>query len=207
MVPLRRAWLAAVLAIAAGVAPQPGRADSPNPSFYLVNRSGQTITEVYASPTAASNWGSDRLGDSQITAGGNAAVRLLADGNCVFDLRVVYEDGHTDERRRVNTCNVDNISFGGAASAQPAGNPAHDPSFRIVNRGQREIEEVYARLAGSRSWGADRLGDSTIDADSYRVIRLPAGQCMWDVRLVFDDGPPLERRRVNLCDVTDFPVE
>ncbi len=205
MIPLRPVF--AALAMTAALAPGTGRADAPNPSFYLVNRSSQTINEVYASPPSATNWGADRLGDAQVAPGANAAIRLAADGNCMNDLRVVYEDGHADERRRVNTCTVDNISFGGPASTVPAGNPAHDPSFRIVNRGQREVDEVYARLAGSRSWGADRLGDATIDADSYRVIQLPAGQCMWDVRLVFDDGPPLERRRINLCDVTDFPVE
>ena len=201
-----RPILAALLVLTATLTPQASRADAPNPSFYLVNRSNQAINEAYASPNSARNWGSDRLGDATVAPGGNAAVRLLADGNCVFDLRVVYEDGHADERRAVNTCGVDNISFGGAEPT-PAGNPAHDPSFRIVNRGQREIDELYARTAGSRNWGADRLGDATIDAESYRVIRLPAGQCMWDVRLVFDDGPPLERRRVNLCDITDFPVE
>ena len=198
--------LLAALVLTACLAPRPGWADAPNPSFYLVNRSAQAINEAYASPVNASNWGRDRLGDGTVASGGNAAVRLLADGTCVFDLRVVYEDGHADERRRVNTCTVDTISFG-APDPVPTGNPAHDPSFRIVNRGRREVDEVYARSAGSRSWGADRLGDATIDADSYRVIQLPAGQCMWDVRLVFDDGPPLERRRINLCDVTDFPVE
>ena len=96
---------------------------------------------------------------------------------------MVYEDGHADERRGVNTCGVDNISFG-AVGPQPgtppvAGNPAHDPSFRIVNRGRRDVDEVYARVAGSTRWGADRLGNATVDADSYHVVQLPAGQCMW----------------------------
>ena len=197
--------LPAMLLITAA-ASQPSRAEAPNPSFYLVNRSSQTINEAYASPASARGWGVDRLVDDQIAPGGNAAIRLLADGTCLFDLRVVFEDGHADERRQVNTCGVDNISFGAAPAAVP-GNPAHDPSFRIVNRGRREVYEVYARLSGSRDWGADRLGDGTVDSESYRVIHLPSGQCFWDVRLVFDDGPRLERRRLNLCDVTDFPVE
>lgn len=200
--------LLAALVVTVASAPGSGRSDALNPSFYLVNRSTQTINEVYASPASASGWGPDRLGDDRIGSGGNAAIRLLADGNCVFDLRVVFEGGHADERRRVNTCTVDNISFGAPAAPQvPQGNPARDPSFRIVNRGSRTVDEVYARLSTSGNWGRDRLGDATIDSDSYRVIRLPSGQCMWDVRLVFDGGPPLERRRVNLCDVTDFPVE
>ncbi|WP_158747264.1 hypothetical protein [Acidisphaera sp. L21] len=204
MVPLRLS-----LAIVLGLAGAARAADAPNPSFYLVNRSSQAINEVYASPATASGWGQDRLGDDTIESGANAAIRLLADGNCIYDLKFVYADGKSEQRRKINTCNVDNISVTGPALAPavPAGNPAHDPSFRIVNRGQRDINEVYARLAGTGNWGQDRLGDGTIDAESYRVIRLPAGQCMWDVRIVFESGPNLERRRVNLCDVTDFPVE
>ena len=198
--------LLATLLAAAALLPARGRADAPNPSFYLVNRSEQGINEVFASPASAPGWGEDRLGENEIPPGGNAPIRLPANGNCMFDLRVVYQDGHAEERRRVNTCGVDNLSFGAPAAA-PAGNPAHDPSFRIINRGQRELDEVYARLAGSPNWGADRLGDATIDAESYRVIHLPAGQCFWDVRLVFQNGPPLVRRRLNLCDITDFPVE
>ena len=196
------------------------RADDPNPSFYLVNRSTQAITEVYASPVSSDGWGRNRLSEQKINPDGNAPIRLLADGNCRFDLRVVYQDGNDEQRRAVNTCLVDNIEFGApgrpATPPRPApsqdqptpqgGNAARDPSFRIVNRGDREIDEVYARIAGSPSWGRDRLGDGTINPSSFRVINLPRGQCLWDIRLVFADGPSTERRRLNLCDVTDLPV-
>ena len=57
------------------------------------------------------------------------------------------------------------------------------------------------------TWGPDRLGSTTIDVESYKVITLPAGQCTWDVLIVFEDGPDLDRRRINLCDITDFPVQ
>ena len=118
MVPLRLSF--AILLGLAGAA----RADQQNPSFYLVNRSAQAIREVYASPASASGWGRDRLGDDPIAPGGNAPIRLLADGNCVFDLRFVYEDGHAEERRGVNTCGVDDITAGVPV---PAGNPRARP--------------------------------------------------------------------------------
>ncbi len=192
-------------------------ADAPNPSFYLVNRSSQAINQVYVSPAAASGWGRDQLGDDTIDPGANAPIRLHADGTCLFDLRIVYEDGRSEERRGVNTCSVDNISFGetrggGTPSAPPAaGDPnpsqsARDPSFRIVNNGRREINEVYVRQVGTTNWGQDRLGDDTVDADATKVIRLPPGQCLWDVRFVFEGGRTLEKRRINLCEVTDLPV-
>ena len=178
--------------------------DAPNPSFYLVNHTGQAIKEVYASPVSATGWGQDRLGDAPVNPGANAPIRLLADGNCLFDLRFVYADGHAEERRGVNTCEVDDVTAGAPV---PAGNPARDPSFRIINRGRRTVTEVQTRPSGSSTWGLDRLGSTTIDVESYKVIPLPAGQCIWDVRIVFEEGPDLERRGINLCDITDFPVQ
>jgi len=188
-------------------APGLGHAEAANPSFYLVNRSFQPISEVYASPAAASGWGRDRLGDTPVAPGGNAPVRLLADGSCVFDLRVVYADGRVEERRGVNTCNVDNVVFGQTRAAPPSNRLSqNDPSFRIVNRGRIEIDELYATPAGAAGWGRDRLGEETIGAGSYRIIELPIGQCVYDVRIVFDDGDTTEKRRINLCTITDLPV-
>ena len=218
MIQLRMGLL--LLVALGSLGPGSARADAPNPSFYLVNRSTQAITEVYASPVSADGWGRNRLSDDKINPDASAAIRLLADGNCRFDLRVVYQDGNDEQRRAVNTCMLDNIEFGAPARPatpprptpspdQPApqsGNPDRDPSFRIVNRGDREIDEVYARVAGSANWGRDRLGDGTINPRTFRVINLPHGQCVWDIRLVFADGPSTEKRRLNLCDVTDLPV-
>ena len=189
--------------------PAAALADNPNPSFYLVNRSNQAIDQVYVSPVSATGWGRDQLGDDTIDAGANAPIRLHADGNCVFDLRIVYEDGRSEERRGVNTCVVDDISFGettkGPAPA-PSSQASHDPSFRILNNGRKDINEVYLRIAGANTWGRDRLGDDTINADGTKVIHLPPGQCLWDIRFVFEGGRSLEKRRVNLCEITDLQV-
>ena len=185
-------------------------ADNPNPSFYLVNRSNQPINQVYVSPAASTGWGRDQLGDNTIEPGANVPIRLHADGNCIFDLRIVFEDGRSEERRGVNTCNVDNIAFGQVGRAGtpsvPASPQAHDPSFRVINNAHREINEIYVRAAGTSNWGSDRLGDDTIDADSTKVIRLPPGQCFWDVRFILEGGRSLEKRRLNLCELTDLPV-
>lgn len=83
----------------------------PNPDFRLVNRSGRTITEVYVSSSQQQNWGPDRLGQNVLGAGQSMVINLPRDGNCVFDLRVVYDNNTATERRRVNTCNVSEITF------------------------------------------------------------------------------------------------
>ena len=152
---MRLAWIGLAILV-----PALAWADAPNPSFYLVNRSDQAINAFFASPVNARTWGDDRLGDDTVDPGGNAAIRLLADGTCNFDLRVVYDNGRTEERRNVNTCRSDNISFNGQAARAPVAGDApnrapsdRDPSFRLVNRGPMDIAELYVRPAGSTNWG------------------------------------------------------
>lgn len=200
----RRSLFAAALVLL----PVTAWAASANPSFYLVNRSTQAINEVYVSPVTAAGWGHDQLGSDTIESGANTPIRLRADGRCLFDLRVVYEDGRSEEQRGVNTCEVDDISFGERLRGRAAANTdaAHDPSFRLVNQGNRDIEELYARLTGTAGWGDDRLGDAIVEPDADQVIHLQAGSCLWDVRFVFAGGRTLERRRIDLCAVTDLRV-
>jgi len=206
---LKRFWIAAMLVLAGagpGFAQQP-----PNPSFNLVNRSDNTINEVYATSAGLANWGRDRLGNNNIPPGQSYPIRLPADGNCIYDIKVVYANGQTDERRGLNTCTVDNVTFpAGRGGNAPRGNTqqqsANDPSFRLVNGSRSKINEVYATVAGEDSWGQDRLGDDTVAAGATRVIRLPTGQCIYDVRVVFANGEATEKRRLNLCTITNLRV-
>ncbi len=174
----------------------------PNPSFYLVNHADQDITAVYVSPSTARGWGQNRLERVGIRTGGYLPVRLQADGTCSFDLRVVYDDRHSEERRNLNTCALDDVVFGDPAEPAP-----QDPSFRVVNRAARGIYSVYVRPAGTRDWGNDRLGDRTIDAESYRLIHMPAGQCLWDVRIVFIDQQTTEKRQLDLCSNAELRIQ
>ncbi len=82
--------------------------------------------------------------------------------------------------------------------------PQPDPSFRLTNRTARAINEIYVASAGVNSWGVDRLGDKTLGSGGNTTIRLPAGQCVNDVRVIFDNGEATERRRVNTCSQGDL---
>lgn len=209
LVPALLATLLAGPAIAQSTQPgtQPGT--QPNPSFNLANRGTQPINELYATPAGVDRWGRDRLGQNSISPGQNFPVRLPADGNCVYDIRVVYADGKPEERRRVNTCQVEAIAFPGGRTANPntaQGSASDDPSFRLVNRGRSEVNQLYVSLSSQENWGSDRLGDDTIAAGGTRVIRLPQGECTYDIRVVFANGEATERRRVNLCSINDLRV-
>lgn len=182
-----------------------------NPSFNLMNRSAQAIVEVYATPVGMGRWGPDRLTRYLVAPGQVFPLRLPGNGACLYDLRVVYADGHPEERRRVNTCEMDAIAFPGRnaapvlpAPALPGTQATDDPSFRLVNQARIEVARVFASPSGDGDWGLNRLGDGAIAAGATRVIRLPRGECTYDVRVVYGNGQAVERRRVNLCEVTDL---
>jgi hypothetical protein len=51
----------------------------------------------------------------------------------------------------------------------------------------------------SGGWGTDYLGRLVLGAQSIIRVHLPPGNCVFDVRLVFDNGFSAERRAVNAC--------
>jgi hypothetical protein len=97
-----------------------------------------------------------------------------------------------------------------AAAPQPpaaSGKPADDPSFRLVNRGQQPIAELFATPSGTGTWGRNRLEQGALEPKAAQVFRLPRGaQCVYDLRVVFADRRVLERKGANLCRITDLPV-
>lgn len=80
-----------------------------NPSFNFVNRSGQTIRELYISLSSQSSWGNDRLGSNVMGPGQSLWVELPGGRGCGADIRVVYANGAALERRGVETCSRTDI--------------------------------------------------------------------------------------------------
>lgn len=197
---LRRLLLAALLGLAAA----PGaEAQSNDPSFRIVNNTRNVVNEVYASPANDRSWGHDRLGTEVIGPGATHILRLPP-GECVYDIRIVYQGGQAEERRGVNTCNITDFVLGAGAPTQPQAGA--NPSFNLVNQGRRTIEQFYASPSSEQNWGPDRLGDATVSPGSRFAIRLPVGECVYDLRVVFQGGEAQERRRVNACELVDFVV-
>jgi hypothetical protein len=176
-----------------------------NPSFNLVNRAGVPIKELYFTPAGDATWGRNRL-TAPIPAGGSYAARRRVDGNCIFDVRVVFADGRIEDRRGLNTCNIDDVAFGGGGAAT-AHKAADDPSFRLVNRGKAAIVEAYATPTGTGNWGQNRLDGGPIPPDADKVIHIEKqGTCSFDLRVVLQGGRTLDRRHADLCKITDLPV-
>jgi hypothetical protein len=91
-----------------------------------------------------------------------------------------------------------------AGAAMPA--LAQDPSFRLNNRTGGTINEVYVSSSARSDWGRDLLGANVLQAGQTLTIRLPNGQCMNDIRVVYANGRSQDWRQRNTCQLTDFNI-
>jgi len=203
--PLRRPIL---LLIALLLTAPAGQASAQSdPSFNLVNRSGQVINEIYVSPTREPNWGRDLLGTATLADGRSFPVRLAPSAGCRQDIRVVYADGRPEERRNQDTCGITQIVFGTARAPQAAGGEGANPSFNLVNRGRAPIREVYVSSVRDSDWGQDRLGAGPLAIGQHLPVRLPLGDCSNDVRIVWMDGRAEERRALDTCRLVNLVLQ
>ncbi|WP_439550879.1 hypothetical protein [Falsiroseomonas sp.] len=211
LIPLLLGLLATTLAAV------PSLAQQGDPSFNLVNRSGQVINEIYVSATREPNWGRDLLGQSTLANGATFPVRIAPAAGCRQDIRVVYADGRPEERRNQDTCTITEMVFGTAAPRAPNAGPVPapspgatqggNPSFNLVNRGRAQIREIYVSSSRDNDWGPDRLGQNTLPIGQHLPVQLPQGDCVNDIRIVWMDGRPEERRAIDTCQLVNvvFP--
>ncbi|MCC7428504.1 MAG: hypothetical protein IT557_16555 [Alphaproteobacteria bacterium] len=113
---------AAMLAPLAG-APAPAlaqpapRAGAP---VEIVNRHSVTLYELYIVGAERSDWGRDRLGSDVIAPGQRFRVTLEPEAGCRVNIRAIYEDRRTEDRRDVDVCAAREQVFAGADTAPPA---------------------------------------------------------------------------------------
>ena len=88
-----------------GQSPAPGG----SPVIRLENSTSNIVNNVYASLTSQNSWGNDRLGPNEVIQAGGSREFQLPPGDCMYDLRVVYQGGVAEERRRVNACTDGNV--------------------------------------------------------------------------------------------------
>jgi hypothetical protein len=190
-----------------------------DPSFNLVNRSGQVIREIYVSPSEERYWGPDLLQTQVLPNGRSFAVRLPVSAGCRQDVRVVYADGRPEQRRAQDTCRISEMVFGAAAGPGPGpgtgpgsgpapGGSARDettnPSFNLVNQGGSNITAVHVSPVQEDSWGQNRLGNQLLTPGRHLAVRLRSGECENDIRIVWADGRSEERRRIDTCRIVNL---
>lgn len=221
--PLAFALALAFAFVLAAALPPPAAAQANDPSFNLLNRSGQAIREIYVSPVQERFWGRDLLNAEVLPNGRAYPVRLSPAQGCQQDVRVVYADGRDEERRGQNTCAMTTMVFGAAnppqaqrpappAAPRPGQAPpqqtppqqAGNPSFNLVNHGRGPIREIYVSSERDTQWGEDRLGADVLPPGRHLPVRLTVNDCVNDVRVVWMDGSTEDRRGIDTCRVVNL---
>ena len=97
------AFLASMIATAAYAAQQ---------DFTITNHTGQAVMTLNVSPTSENSWGPDILGVDVLANGDSAEISFDRDQDeCVWDIRVTYEDGDTGDWRGINLCETTDVEL------------------------------------------------------------------------------------------------
>lgn len=78
----------------------------------IINDTGVTMTQFYASSVDADSWEEDILGRDVLRSG--RSVRINIDdgtGECVFDFKAVFADGDVVVRENINVCRISEYRY------------------------------------------------------------------------------------------------
>lgn len=98
---------ATVASLAAVASPAHASTDGRDRRVNVINASGTTLREIYASPVTSSSWEEDMLGSGVLGSGQNRVFNIDNGTNqCRYDLKAVMSNGREHVRRNVNVCVV-----------------------------------------------------------------------------------------------------
>jgi hypothetical protein len=92
------------------------------------------------------------------------------------------------------------IFFAATASAQ-------DVNFLLTNQSGYTLVEFYASPENVSSWEEDILGYDVLESGYVLniIIADNRSQCIYDMRMVFDDGDEL-LDTVNICEMSGYTI-
>jgi hypothetical protein len=81
-----------------------------------------------------------------------------------------------------------------------------DRNVRIHNDTGVTIYRFYSTNSGASNWGNDVMGDSTLVDGSSMGLNFDNkyAYCEFDFRAEFSDGDVLEKKNVNVCEISDY---
>jgi hypothetical protein len=101
----------AALAVGATLLLTPHSAFADQRDFTLVNRSSQTIRNVYVSASDHRSWEEDVLGSDVLLSGRRLNIRFSGGGGCIYDLRIVTMSGSEATRYGMNLCTTTTVTY------------------------------------------------------------------------------------------------
>lgn len=83
-----------------------------------------------------------------------------------------------------------------------------DRRVQLVNASRSTIVQFYASNAKRSTWEEDILGQSVLEPGRAVMINIDdgTGSCIFDFLTVMQSGQRLERRGINVCEVSTYTV-
>ena len=80
--------------------------------FTLNNVSSGAVNELYVSPLESNSWEEDILGQDVLESGQAATITIRGtDGQCEWDVPLVYDDGSVTDERNIDLCTLENGTY------------------------------------------------------------------------------------------------
>ncbi len=98
-------------------APPPRLAAPQPPAARMLNVASETISRVFVARADDGVGREDWLGQAQVTPGNAVLLRAPAGQGCLFNIRVVYVGGRTEDRPGVDLCAAPELRFEGSKGA------------------------------------------------------------------------------------------
>ena len=106
MTPRSRAWAGLLLGVGL-LAATAGPAGAQDRRVRVINETGYSIREFYASNVGSRSWEEDILGTDVLGPGDSVMINFDdGTGYCMFDFKAVFSDGDELVRDRVNVCDL-----------------------------------------------------------------------------------------------------
>ena len=184
-------------------AQQPPRPGTPFPGtppagpdrvITILNRAPQAITTLFVSASTEDEWGINRLSIPSLATTRSFQYRL-GGRDCKYDFQVTYADKRVEEKRDQDICRSRQIVFDATSAKAPDTGPERTVTVR--NRTPRPITKIFISPKSTTSWGDDVLkGNLAGGADQDVRYR---GECIADLRIVYDNDSAEERREIDFC--------
>ncbi|HYD67282.1 hypothetical protein [Azospirillum sp.] len=95
-----------------------------------------------------------------------------------------------------------------ALAIVPVAALAGQQDFSIVNKTGYAFKHIYVSEANNNSWDDDILGRDVLDNGETLDVSFGKGEktCIWDMKVVYDDGESAIWEDLNLCKITKLTL-
>lgn len=78
-------------------------------------------------------------------------------------------------------------------------------AFQVVNHSGHVIVTLNVSPQGSNRWGPDILGREVLANNEQASVTFDNSEdeCVWDIRVTFDDQTMNDERGINLCEISE----